>query len=79
METFPNLNDYAGIIHLHSAYSFDGRAPIAEIIGAAKRNEIDFLFLTDHSTLQARSDGWEGWHGRTLLIVGEEIAPRFNH
>ena len=73
------LTDYTGVIHLHSAYSFDGRAPVAEILAAANKNGIDFLLLTDHGTLQARSDGWEGWHGGTLLIVGEEIAPRFNH
>ncbi len=73
------LTDYAGVIHLHSAYSFDGRTPVAEILAAANKSGIDFLLLTDHGTLQARSDGWEGWHGRTLLIVGEEVAPRFNH
>jgi hypothetical protein len=74
-----NLTDYTGVIHLHSAYSFDGRATVAEIIAAANKNGIDFLLLTDHSTLQARVDGFEGWHDGTLLIVGEEIAPRFNH
>ena len=74
-----NLNDYAGIIHLHSAYSFDGRTPVAEILSAAKKSRVDFLLLTDHSTLKARKDGFEGWHDGTLLIVGEEIAPRFNH
>ncbi len=73
------LTDYTGVIHLHSAYSFDGRTPIVEILAAAIANGIDFLLLTDHGTLKGRSDGWEGWHGGTLLIVGEEIAPRFNH
>lgn len=74
-----SLNDYAGVIHLHSGYSFDGRAPVAEIVAAASANGVDFLLLTDHATLQARTDGWEGWQGRTLVIVGEEVAPRFNH
>lgn len=73
------MNDYTGVIHLHSAYSFDGRTPITEIIAAARKKGIDFLLLTDHSTMQARDDGQEGWHDGTLLIVGEEIAPRFNH
>lgn len=73
------MKDYVGVIHLHSAYSFDGRAPITGILDAARRSGIDILLLTDHSTLQAREDGFEGWHGGTLLIVGEEIAPRFNH
>jgi hypothetical protein len=74
-----NLTDHAGVIHLHSAYSFDGRAPVAEIIDAANRCGLDFLLLTDHGTLRARADGWEGWHNGTLVIVGEEVAPRFNH
>jgi hypothetical protein len=74
-----NLTDYAGVIHLHSAYSFDGRTPVTEIIRAANQSGVDFLLLTDHSTLQARKDGYEGWHDGTLVIVGEEIAPRFNH
>jgi hypothetical protein len=79
MNSLPGLTDYAGVIHLHSAYSYDGRIPVGEIIKAANKNGVDFLLLTDHSTLQARKDGFEGWHNGTLLIVGEEIAPRFNH
>ncbi|MBM4312871.1 MAG: hypothetical protein FJ122_03000 [Deltaproteobacteria bacterium] len=74
-----HLTEYTGIIHLHSAYSFDGRTPVADIIKAANESGVDFLLLTDHSTLKARDDGFEGWHNGTLLIVGEEIAPRFNH
>ena len=74
-----NLTDYAGVIHLHSAYSFDGSTPITAILDAARQSGIDILLLTDHSTLRAREDGFEGWHHGTLLVVGEEIAPRFNH
>ena len=75
----PNFYDYTGIIHSHSAYSFDGRAPIGEILEAARINGIDFVMLTDHANLRAKEEGFEGWHGNTLLIVGQEIAPRFNH
>ncbi len=35
--------------------------------------------LTDHDHLRARDEGWEKWHKNTLLIVGQEISPRFNH
>lgn len=79
MKPFPELTDYAGVIHLHSAYSFDGRTPVKEIMRAAKQSGVAFLLLTDHSTLKAREEGLEGWHDGTLLVVGEEIAPRFNH
>jgi len=74
-----HLKDYTAVIHLHSAYSFDGRTPITAILDAARKGGIDVLMLTDHSTLRAREDGFEGWHDGVLLIVGEEISPRFNH
>ncbi|MBW2648285.1 MAG: PHP domain-containing protein [Deltaproteobacteria bacterium] len=73
------LYDYTGVIHFHSVYSFDGRVSIKEIIKAAEENCIDFLMLTDHFTLGARRDGLEGWKGSILLVVGQEISPRFNH
>jgi hypothetical protein len=73
------LYDYTGVIHLHSSFSYDGHTPIKEIIRAAEKNGIDFLMLTDHDHLKARDEGWEGWQKRILMIVGEEIAPRFNH
>ncbi len=73
------LYDYTGVIHFHSAYSFDGRVSIEEILRAAGENDIDFLMLTDHSTLGAKTDGFEGWHQDILLVVGQEISPRFNH
>jgi len=71
--------DYTGVIHIHSEYSFDGSTSVADIVKAAEENHIDFLMLTDHGTLMAREMGLEGWHGDTLLIVGQEISPRFNH
>ena len=74
-----NLFDYVGVIHIHSEMSFDGSTPVADIIAAAEENRMDFLMLTDHDHLLARERGWEGWHGNTLLIVGQEITPRFNH
>ncbi len=73
------LNDYTGIIHFHSEYSYDGRVPLQDILGAARKNGIDFLMLTDHSCLTAKENGMEGWHDNVLLIVGQEITPRFNH
>jgi hypothetical protein len=73
------LQDNTGIIHFHSEYSFDGRVPLKDILRAARRNSIDFLMLTDHACLTAREKGMEGWRDDVLLIVGQEITPRFNH
>jgi hypothetical protein len=73
------LFDYTGVIHFHSSFSFDGHAPLKTILRAANKNGLDFLMLTDHDHLRAREEGWEKWHKNTLLIVGQEISPRFNH
>ncbi|HVO68343.1 MAG TPA: CehA/McbA family metallohydrolase [Syntrophales bacterium] len=74
-----NLYDYTGVIHVHSVYSFDGRISVPDILEAARANGIDFIMLTDHSNVRAREEGFEGWQGDTLLVIGQEIAPRFNH
>jgi predicted metal-dependent phosphoesterase TrpH len=74
-----NLNDYTGVIHVHSVYSFDGRISVPDILEAGRSNGIDFVMLTDHSTLRAREEGFEGWRGNILLVIGQEISPRFNH
>lgn len=73
------LHDYTGVIHIHSSYSFDGRISVPDILAAARKNNIDFLMLTDHSNLRAKEVGLEGWQDGILLIVGQEISPRFNH
>jgi hypothetical protein len=67
------------VIHLHSEYSFDGRTPVAEMVQAARASGVRFLALTDHGCTTARERGWEGWHDGILVIVGQEISPRFNH
>ena len=68
--------EYCGVIHVHSTYS-DGSGSVPTILHAAQ--DVDFLVLTDHNTLGARVDGWEGWHGNTLLIVGDEVSSRRGH
>ena len=70
--------EYCGVIHVHSTYS-DGSGSIPTILNAAHQAELDFLILTDHNSLRARSEGWEGWHGKTLLMVGDEVSGRRGH
>ena len=91
------MHDYAGGVHFHSAYSYDARVPLPRILTDAARAGLDFAILTDHFRLDARTDGYEGYHPSPLLplpsqrgegggegedlllIVGEEISPRYNH
>src|SRR2546423_2079845 len=67
-------HDAACVIHLHSRYS-DGTGTVPEIAAAAARAGADVVLLTDHDTLEAKRRGEEGWHGPTLVCVGEEVSP----
>ncbi len=74
----PRFYDYAGAVHVHSTYS-DGAGTVDEIAQAANRSGLDFLVLCDHSSLQARTDGQDGWRGRTLILIGTEITTDAGH
>lgn len=69
------MHDLACVVHLHSTYS-DGTGTVAQIARAARRAKADVVLLTDHDTLEARRRGQEGWYGKVLLLVGEEVSPR---
>lgn len=70
--------DVSCVMHVHSTYS-DGTASVAELVDAVRAAGAGILVLTDHDTLGARRDGWEGWHDGVLVVVGEEISPRGGH
>lgn len=74
----PRFFDYAGAMHVHSTYS-DGTGTVAEIAHAANRAGLDFVVLCDHSNLDALGGGQDGWHGRTLVLVGTEITTDTGH
>lgn len=74
----PALHDLSCVIHVHSTYS-DGTASMEELIGSTASCGRDVLLLTDHDTLAARRDGWEGWHDKILVGVGVEVSPDRGH
>lgn len=74
----PALHDLSCVVHVHSTYS-DGTAGVEELIEHAARCGHDAVLLTDHDTLGAKRDGWEGWHGSVLLLVGTEVSPAGGH
>jgi hypothetical protein len=66
------------LLHVHSTYS-DRTATVPELLDAARGAGADVVILTDHDTMQAARDGWEGRHDGVLLIVGHEVSPRDGH
>lgn len=74
------MYEYAGTIHLHTTYS-DGTGTLDEVVRIAEEVGLDFIIPTDHNVYVS---GRDGWYGRTLLLVGEEIhdenrEPEANH
>lgn len=69
------MHEYIGAIHIHSVYS-DGTGAIPEIARAASEVGLDFIMLSDHNTLKAKKDGWEGWHDGVAVLIGYEINDK---
>ncbi len=69
--------ELVGALHMHSNFS-DGSGTVKEIAGFADEIGLDFIALTDHNTLRALNEGFEGWYGNTLLLVGCEINDKEN-
>ena len=57
-----------------TAYS-DGTGTVPEIAPAARANELDYVLLTDHDTLAARSAARRDGTARCSLLVGTEVSP----
>ena len=70
--------EYTGAIHIHTRYS-DGTGSLRTIIEAARRARTDFIVISDHNNMRIREEGGAGWHDDVLVIIGEEVSPRFNH
>ena len=71
-------NDLSCVVHVHPTFS-DGHATVEEMLADARAAGAGALLLTDHDSLEARRQGWEGWHDGVLLLVGQEISPRGGH
>ena len=71
-------HDVTGIIHIHTLYS-DGGGTFEDVARVANQQHLDYLIVTDHNTLKPLDDGKQGWHGMTLVLVGEEISTPGGH
>ncbi|MFP4416958.1 MAG: PHP domain-containing protein [Chitinispirillaceae bacterium] len=74
------MKELCGTLHLHTRYS-DGGVHISELIEAAQSLNLDFIGVTDHMSLGAKSDGYEGFHQALFVLVGYEHhdSRKLNH
>lgn len=66
-----DYTEFCGALHLHTTYS-DGQTDMAELIATAQGIGLDYIIVTDHMTLSARFEGFEGFHDNLAVIVGYE-------
>src|SRR2546421_3143100 len=68
--------DYIGVIHVHSFLGGHSSGAFAELIAAAKANQLDFVIMTEHPQAEFDTSAMtlNGAHAGVLFINGNEVA-----
>ena len=68
--------DYAGVIHVHSSLGGHSTGNFAELIAAAKANNLNFVIMTEHpqQDFDTAAMTLSGAHAGVLFINGSELA-----
>src|SRR5712692_2001801 len=68
--------DYQGVIHVHSSLGGHSTGTFAELIAAAKTNQLDFVIMTEHPQAEFDTSAMtlSGMHGGILFINGNEVV-----
>ena len=75
-QKFIELNDYKGILHTHCYWSHDSRGVIGEIIPAAKKAKLNFIFFSDHphAKLDTFPRAYNGIYDGIVIVPGTETG-----
>jgi hypothetical protein len=68
--------DYSGVIHVHSSLGGHSTGNFAELISAAKANQLDFVIITEHPQQDFDTSAMTltGVHAGVLFINGNEVV-----
>jgi len=68
--------DYQGVIHVHSSLGGHSTGTFAELIAAAKANQLDFVIMTEHPQAEFDTSAMtlSGVHAGVLFLNGNEVA-----
>jgi hypothetical protein len=68
--------DYQGVIHVHSFLGGHSTGTFAELIAAAKTNQLDFVIMTEHpqANFDTSAMTLNGMHDGILFVNGNEVA-----
>lgn len=71
---------FRGVFHVHSAFSHDSSATFEDLIGNAKKANLDFVVVTDHNnTLAAIAYEKSNLPRDPLLVFGNEVSSSEGH
>lgn len=71
--------DVTGVIHVHTHDSHDAHGTFEDLVRVANAQRLDYVVITEHNTLKGLREGRQGWHGMTLVLIGEELSTRGGH
>lgn len=68
--------DYTGVIHVHSSLGGHSTGNFAELISAAKANQLDFVIMTEHPQADFNTAAMtlNGVFGGVLFVNGNEVT-----
>ena len=68
--------DYNGVIHVHSFLGGHSTGTFAELIAAAKTNQLDFVIMTEHpqANFDTAAMTLNGTHDGVMFVDGNEVA-----
>src|SRR3977135_54828 len=68
--------DYQGVIHVHSSLGGHSTGNFAELIAAARANQLDFVIMTEHPQPDFDTSAMtlSGTHAGVLFVNGNEVA-----
>ena len=68
--------DYQGVIHVHSSLGGHSTGHFAELISAARANQLDFVIMTEHPQAEFDTTAMtlNGLHAGVLFVNGNEVS-----
>lgn len=74
----PKFNDFAGVIHVHTALGGHSTGSFNELIKAAQANNLDFVVLTEHTSplYDTSRLTLNGAHHGVLFVGGNEVNAK---